>query len=225
MARHRLEMQLPDRGRRRAERRWFGRGRTRALLSLGTVLALAVTGTAAYWTDTATVTGGTITSGSMDLQVSNNGSSWGAIGSGVGHSATHLTVTGMTPSESYAFPLHVRNVGDADFTYTVTVTQGTTPTWGFVGQPITVQVYRGGTPSTDTTYPIQQECSGGTSLGAAQTVTAGASSVVPSPERLNAGDAAQTLCVKVSMLSSATNSNQGKSGQLRFDITATQVTS
>lgn len=43
--------------------------RVRALLSLGIVLGFGATSTLAYWTDTATVTGGTFTAGTLDLQV------------------------------------------------------------------------------------------------------------------------------------------------------------
>jgi predicted ribosomally synthesized peptide with SipW-like signal peptide len=209
----------------RVRARWFGRGRTRALLSLGAVFALGVTGTTAYWTDTATISAGTITAGSMDMQLSNNNSSWSAVGTGTGHTAGHIEVPDLTPSESYAFSLYIRNIGDADFNYTATVTRGTSPSWNFTGDPITVQFFKNASPTSDSSYPIQRTCSGGSSLGSAQTVTSGNNSVVPNPERLDQNAASQTLCVVVAMSSSAGNGNQGKQGQLRFDFSAVQVTS
>lgn len=209
-----------------ARRRWFGHGRTRALLTLGTVFALGATGTAAYWTDTATVTGGTITSGTMDLQVAaSSAGPWQAVGTDTDWTAaTHIAVNDLTPSESYAYNLTVRNVGAADFRLTATVAQGATPAWGFTPGTITVELFRGGTPSAVSTYPIQQQCSGGVPLGSAVPVTAGNTVVITTPERLD-GAASLTLCVKVTMIAGADNTNQDKSGQLRFDFTANQVTS
>ncbi|MEZ0580025.1 SipW-dependent-type signal peptide-containing protein [Nocardioides sp. MH1] len=211
--------------RRSVLRSWFGKGRTRAVLTLGVLGALGVTSTSAYWTDDAVVPSGQIASGSMDLQVSNDNTTWGAVGPGTAHSATHITVANLTPSEAYAFPLFVRDVGQADFTYTATVTQGASPAWGFVGTPITVQVYAGAPNTTDTTYPIQQSCGGTALTASAVTVTASSSSVMTAARRIGKGASDAQLCVLVSMVSSATNTNQGKQGQLRFDLTATQVTS
>lgn len=206
-------------------RGWFGRGRTRAVLTLGVVAALGVTGTSAYWTDDAVVSSGTISSGSMDLQVSNDNATWGAVGLGTPHAATHITVANLTPSEAYAFPLHVRNVGQADLTYTATVTQGASPAWSFVGTPVTVQVYAGAPNTADTTYPVQQSCAGTALTAAPVTVTTANSAVVTTARRVAKASSDVQLCVLVSMVSSATNTNQGKQGQLRFDLTATQVTS
>jgi len=212
-------------GRHAAPRSWFGRGRTRAVLALGSLLVLGAVGTTAYWTDTVVVTGPSIASGSMDLQVAaSTGGTWQAVGTGTNWTgATHIAVSNLTPSESYAFPLAVRNVGQANLTFTATLTRGAAPAWGFVDGAITVQVFRGGTPSADTTYPIQQVCSGGTSLGPAVAPTSGNLNVVTG-EALAAGTS-QGLCLMVTMVSEATNANQGKSGSLRLDLTATQVTS
>lgn len=209
-------------------RGWFGHGRTRALLTLGIVAGPAVGGTTAYWTDTATVTGGSITSGRMDLQVAQSATaadaSWGAVGTGTAYAATNIAIPAIMPGESYAFGLAVRNVGAADFTYGMTVTQGGSPAWGFAAGVVTVQVYAGTPNTSDTTAPIQQSC-GGTSLAPAATVTTGNIVVIPSGRAVAHGTVDSQLCVLVSMTSSADNSNQGKSGQLRFDATATQVTS
>ncbi|NYJ01600.1 putative ribosomally synthesized peptide with SipW-like signal peptide [Nocardioides thalensis] len=205
---------------------WFGSGRTRAVLSLGVVLALGVAGTTAYWTDTAAVSTGPVTSGAMDLQVAQTTAGpWGAVGTGTAFSASHVTVPNLTPSEAYAFPLAVRNVGQADFTYTATVTQGGSPAWTFVGTPIQVQLYAGSPVTVDTTYPVQQTC-GGTALTASPvTVTAGSTIVTSAARRVDAGATDAQLCVLVSMVSTADNANQGRQGQLRFDLSATQVTS
>jgi len=210
----------------RSRRRWFGRGRTRALLTLGVIASLGAVGTSAYWTDSATVTGGTITSGTMDMQVAQTTAGpWGAMDLGTDYSAGHIAVSNMVPGGSAAFSLAVQNVGDADFTYTAAVTQGSSQTWGFVSTPITVQLFRGGTPTNSSIgFPPSGTCPGGTSLGPAVTVTNGASQVLTNPERVDHG-ASEALCVVVAMSPNAVNDNQGKQGQLQFNLTATQVTS
>lgn len=200
---------------------WFGRGRTRALLSLGLLLTLGVVGTSAYWTDTATLTGGTITSGSMDLQLQ-TASGAGAVGTGTGHTESGIAISNLTPSESYAFPVTVRNVGNADFTYTATVSRGGTPAWTFVNDPIQVQFFVGNAIVDDTTYPIQKTCSGA-AIGSPATVAAGSTAVIATARRVGAG-ATDPLCLKVTMVTAADNANQGKQGQLQFDLTAVQVT-
>lgn len=208
-------------GRHVAPRRWFGRGRTRALLALGTVFALGAVGTSAYWTDTATITGGTITSGSMDLQLQTPSSaSWVHVGSGTSATDATLAIGNLTPNEYHAFDVAARNVGNADFTYTATVAQA--GSWTYVNTPITVQFFTGGrVGAEDTSYPIQETCSG-TAL-ATVPVAAGPTTVIPS--RPLALGASEQLCVRVGMVQDATDTNQNKSGQLRFDFTATQVTS
>lgn len=206
-------------------RRWFGRGRTRALLSLGSVAMLGAVGTSAYWTDTVSIAGGRIAAGTMDLQLAQTTAGpWGAVGSGTAYDASYLTVSNLAPAEAYAFPIAVRNVGDADFTYSATVTQGASPAWGFTSSAITVQLFAGAPDTTDTTYPIQQSCAG-SPLAAAATVTQGSAAVIAPARRLNAGAVDGQLCVLIAMIPSADNANQGKQGQLRFDFSANQVTS
>lgn len=200
-------------------------GRVRAVLCLGVIASLGVISTGAYWTDSAVVTTGTITSGTMDMQVSKDGSTWDAVGTGTTGSASHIAVSNLTPSEARAYPIYVRNVGDADFTYSATVKQGATPVWTFVGTPITVQLYAGAPVTTDTTYPIQQSCTGTALTASAITVTASSQGVISADRRVNKGAVDAQLCVLVTMSSGATNDNQGKTGQLRFDFAANQVTS
>lgn len=209
----------------RSHRRWFGRGRTRALLTLGIIASLGAVGTGAYWTDTAIVLTGPISSGKMDMQLSKDGSNWDGVGLATAASASHITVSALTPGEAYAFPLYVRNVGDADFTYTATVTEGASPAWTYVDTPITVQLYAGAPNTTDTTYPVQQSCGGTAVTAAAVTVGTGNSTVITTARRLAKGTVDSQFCVLVTMVTSASNGDQGKTGQVRFDFSANQVTS
>lgn len=196
--------------------------RAAVVAAAGLLVTAGIAGTYAFWVDSATVTSGSITSGSMDLQLSNDASAWGAVGIGTAFAANSIAATDITPSESYAFTLHVRNVGAADFTYTGTVVRGSS--WTFVGDPITVRFYAGGTPSVDTTYPIQKTCSGATALGPAVTVAATTTAIFTTARALSHGTS-DALCVEVAMAAGADNTNQGKLGVLRVDLAATQVTS
>ncbi|WP_281291020.1 SipW-dependent-type signal peptide-containing protein [Nocardioides antri] len=202
--------------------RWFGRGRTRALLCVGVLAALGAVGTSASWTDTASLTTGPLTGGAMDLQLQTATAGVGAVGLGTNHTEAEIAAPNLTPSESKAFAFTVRNVGNADFTYGATVTQ--TGTWTFTAGAITVQLFSGGAPSTDTTYPVQEACAGGTPITTAVAVTSTNTVVIPTTRALvkNTND---SLCLVVAMATSADNTNQGKQGTLKLDFTANQVTS
>ncbi|MCS6576378.1 hypothetical protein NYS52_17765 [Curtobacterium flaccumfaciens pv. flaccumfaciens] len=110
----------------------------------------------------------------------------------------------------------------AFFTYSATVTRSTSRTWGFADGSITLQLFTGTPDKSDTTYPVQQTCSG-TALTAAQSVGAGNTTIAPN-QSLSAGGS-RTLCAVVAMVTAAPNSDQGKSGVLRVDVSAAQVTS
>lgn len=189
----------------------------RALLSLGLVLGFGAIGTMAYWADQAIVTGGAINSGGMDLQFDTTG----AVNLGTGYPKSAITWTGLTPGERKAFNLEVKNVGNPTFTYTATVTRGTTPAWSYVGTPVTVQFFTG-TASTDTTYPQQESCSG-SALGSVQAVDGTNKSLIAAPPSI-VGNGSQSICIVVGIDSAAANDNQNKTGQLSFTFNATQAT-
>ncbi|PPF91272.1 hypothetical protein C5C03_00135 [Clavibacter michiganensis] len=191
-----------------------------AAAALG-VVALSTGVTSAFWTDTSTATTGVITAGIMDLQLKTT-APVGAVGPGTAYSATDIAVANITPSESRSYPVTVKNVGDANFTYSATVTRSTTRAWGFADGSVTVQFFTGVPDSSDVTYPIQQTCTG-TAVTTAQAVSA-ANSVVVTTQAVPAG-AERALCAVVAMTAAAPNTDQGKSGALRFDFAATQTTS
>lgn len=185
------------------------------------VVALSSGATSAFWTDTSAATTGTITSGAMDLQLQTTNPA-GAQGPGTAYEASDIAVTAITPAESRAFPVTVKNVGDAAFTYSATVTRSTSRAWGFADGSITFQLFTGNPDKSDTTYPVQQTCSG-TALAAAQPVGAGNITIAPT-QSLSAGGS-RTLCAVVAMITAAPNSDQGKSGVIRIDVSAAQVIS
>jgi len=86
-----------------------------AVLSLGVVLGLGAVGTSAYWTDQATVTGGTITAGRLNLKVGNP-----AVENDPPQFTTDFAMTNMIPGSSKDALLKVTNAGTTKLTYTVT---------------------------------------------------------------------------------------------------------
>ncbi len=86
--------------------------RVRALLTLGTILALGTAGTFAAWANSAVATG-TFSTGTIDLRANDTKS----------FTFSALSMTGMLPGESQAASLQVQNTRSTmDVTYTVNVT-------------------------------------------------------------------------------------------------------
>lgn len=208
-------MQGRDRSGRSTPWRRLRSARTRAVLSLGLLVGFGSLSTFAYWTDTATISGGTLQSGSMDMQFDTNG----AVGIGTNYSRNNISWSGLAPGERKSFALTVRNVGNPVFTYSATGTRGTSPAWTFTGTPITVQLFTG-TPVPDTTYPQVDGCSGA-SIGEAQPIDATSKNLITTPRDL-AGGGSEALCVVVGIASNADNANQSKTGSVALNFTANQ---
>ena len=85
------------------------RVRLKALLALGVLAIAFASGTFAAWTDSATIGGGTFTSGTLDLQV-NNGDS---------HVTTTLGMTAMVPGSTATEVIVVKNAGTAPLKYSL----------------------------------------------------------------------------------------------------------
>lgn len=197
----------------RADRR-VGPGR----LAVPVLAALVLLGSArtwAYWTDAATVTGGALTAGTMDLQV--NGE---AVGVGTDLTVATLTTDDLTPGEAQAFALTVGNVGAPDLTWTATATRAASPTWTYSGDPLRVTLHAG-TPLDDAAYPRVDTCSGA-ALGPAVVISAASDALTLNSQPLAAGDSS-AVCVLVAMISTADNANQGATGALRMTFDGVQV--
>ena len=105
-------------------------GRVRALLALGVVVGLGSVTTGAYWTDDATVSGITISSGKLDLKVDGQDNVTGY---------TSLNIANMVPGNTVAAVLTVSNAGTVPFTYTATST-ATNPDSKNLAGALTVKV-------------------------------------------------------------------------------------
>lgn len=169
-------------------------------------------GTQAYWNDQATVTGATVTSGTLDLLVD------GVQGNPATYSWSSLSMTDMAPGESKAGTVTLSNAGTTPFTVAATATAS-----GNLDPHVTARVVLAGSATTDTTYPRQEACAGGTQTFN-DTLGNSGKTVIASTSTLAAG-ATLVVCVSLTLATNAPNSMQGKSYTPVFTFTATQAES
>ena len=169
-------------------------------------------GTQAYWNDQATVTGATVTSGTLDLLVD------GVQGNPATYSWSSLSMTDMAPGESKAGTVTLSNAGTTPFTVAATATAS-----GNLDPHVTARVVLAGSATTDTTYPRQEACAGGTQTFN-DTLGNSGKTVIASTSTLAAG-ATLVVCVSLTLATNAPNSMQGKSYTPVFTFTATQAAS
>ncbi|KRC48992.1 MULTISPECIES: SipW-dependent-type signal peptide-containing protein [unclassified Nocardioides] len=186
--------------------RWFGRGRTRALLSVGLLLGAGAVATSAYWHDEATVDGASVQAGAIHIDLATNNKV---------KPETYVwsDLSGSIPATggSVAKVLRVRNNsnGRLTFGYTVSATAS-----GSLGAALKVTVLKGGSVSSST-------CTGGTAVG-----TAGVSLNGFSASGGNLAATAATpyhdLCVQVTLPPSS-GVGQLQSSNVVLTFNATQV--
>ena len=179
--------------------RWAFTVRVRALLSLGTVLALGAAGTFAAWANSAVATG-TFSTGTVDLRANDVKS----------FTFSDLSVSGMMPGESRAGSLRVQNTRSTmDVLYTVGVA---TP----VGSPalanrLQLRVFSGGTPSNTTAGGMRTGSCTGTQIGQANPAAGSTAPLVTTARPLAATTGIETLCMVVSLPASAPLTTQNQS--------------
>ena len=192
---------------------WQSSGRVRAVLALGAVLGLGMSGTAASWTDAAPITGTTFTSGTIDLQLN-----------GVNSVASStLSMTNMVPGASSAEVFQVKNAGTAALTYTITGGLGGTDaadyaTAGSLRLTILLNGTRSGTGSAAT-------CTGGTALASDVALTANTTTTLVGTAQgpLAAGSAVVPVCFQVMLAAAAPTTLQGKTATATFTVTGTSA--
>ncbi|HEY9267184.1 MAG TPA: TasA family protein, partial [Mycobacterium sp.] len=164
-----------------------------------------VTGTYAYWTDTAPVSGVTISTGTLDLKINSADSL---------PSYTALNVSNMVPGNSSAAVLTVRNAGTAALTYYADSTAS-----GTLGSAFTVKVTADtatGGSGASKTCPGTALTNSGSSFG---NNLIGSSA---NPRSL-AASASESLCVQVTLPNGAASSLQGSSSNITLTFNAEQV--
>ena len=189
-------------------RRLLRSTRVRAVLALGAVLAVGVSGTYALWSDTVPVSGVTISSGTLDLKVN----TLDAV-----PTYTDLNLSGMVPGNTVAGILTVRNAGTIPLTYYATAAATNVDTKG-LGAALVVKVT--GDAAVTGTAPART-CAG-TAL--AQTGTAFAGNLVgtPAAQRLLAVGASETLCIQATLPASAATTLQGATTNVSLAFNASQ---
>lgn len=187
---------------RRPRQGWFGRGRTRALLSLGLLVGMGAVATSAYWTEQVSITGTAVQSGALHIDLASNNKvkpetySW-----------TGLSLSNMAPSTSRAAVLPVTNNSRGAVTFSYRIQASAT---GALGAALQVTVRRGGTSNGTT-------CSGGTLIGSANAALNGfdqAAGANLAPTQAHA------LCVQVTRPAVAPASS---TSNLTFTFPASQV--
>lgn len=187
----------------------LGRGPLVVLSLVAALASVTSLGTYAFWNDTATVTGSSITTGTLDLEVDDADDlpSW-----------VPFSMSDVAPGESRAAVLRLRNAGSTPFTVTATGSA----TGADLASVVTVRVVVGGGTTPETSYPRTETCAGGTevysgTLAGSPTVLPASAAVAP------AVDGGSTpLCLEATLPTGAGNTLQGKTWTPTFTLIATQ---
>lgn len=188
--------------------------RTRAALSLGVVLAVASTGTFAFWTDSANLTGTTFTSGTLDVKLD------GTLPANDNIASATLSMTNMVPGATTAEVVTINNNGNVAFKWSLTGgLNGTDASTFATANAMKLTILEGGSKSgTGQT----STCTGGTATTVANTpLTAVTSTTLLTAQGPVAASGTKSLCFQFTFDSGAATSLQGKSLGAAFTFTGT----
>jgi len=207
----------------RARHRVLGSGRVRALLSLGIIAGFGAVGTLAYWTDDATITSSSFTSGRLDVTL--NDQLAGAANNGGTTADADFMLAAMIPGESFARTVKVGNAGTVGLTYTAKAWNS-----GTLASGLRWTVVAGSTASNAGTPAAGNRtgtCSAGTTTATNVTLgtTAGTATTVVTPKRTITATAPifENVCVIATLHSGAGNALQGTSASATFTFNGTQL--
>jgi len=186
--------------------------RLRALLSLGIVAGAFTTGTYAFWTDNATITGTTFTAGTLDLVV--NGSDTYAT------STLGMSSTPMVPGDTSAEVLTVKDNGTVPLKYTLTGgLTGTDAAAYSTAAALKLTVVAGGTRSGSGNAAT---CTGGTTIyGPTALTNVTATAIIDTRRGPLAAAGTEALCFQITFDAAAPSSLQGKTATATFTATGT----
>jgi predicted ribosomally synthesized peptide with SipW-like signal peptide len=174
------------------------------VLGLGVLLGTGATGTFAFWTDEATVTGTGFTAGSIDLRVN-------TLDNVTGY--TTLSLTGMVPGNSTAGVLTIRNNGTAPLKYSA-VSSASNADGKALGAALTVKVTA---DSSVTSASPTATCAGAALPGTGS----GLNGPLIATGRLLAAGTSETICVQVKLPDTAASTLQGATTNVGFTFTGT----
>jgi predicted ribosomally synthesized peptide with SipW-like signal peptide len=205
----------------RARRRLLGSPRVRAVLSLGIVAGLGAVGTLAYWTDDATITSASFSSGTLDVTL--NDELAGVANNGGTTSDTGFALSDMIPGESMARTVKVGNAGSIGLTYTAKAFNA-----GGLASGLRWTVVAGSTAANSGSPAAGDRtgsCSPGetTATNVALGTSEGAATTVVTPRRTILVESFENVCVIAKLESGAANSLQGTSASATFIFNGTQL--
>lgn len=177
--------------------------RVRAAVALGAVVSLGVGSTFAFWSDTATVDGVTISSGNLDLKVNGEDSL----------TFNDLDLSNMVPGNSTAGILTVSNEGTVAFTYYADATAS-----GALGDALVAKI----TEDSSVTGSSPDETCAGAAVDGSGTSFSDNLLSQSAPLTLQPGDS-QTFCIQASLPTDASTSLQGDSTDITVTFNADQV--
>lgn len=179
----------------------------RLLLSLGMVVGLGASGTYAYWTDTVTVTGTTITAGTIDLKVND---------SDTVTTFTTMNVSTMVPGDSTAGVVTVKNAGTAPLKYYVDASPSNADNKG-LGAALVVKV-TGDSATSGSGKAVT--CAGLALSGSGTGFTTSMLGSAASPRLLAAG-ATESICIQATLPTTAASTLQGATTNVTFTFNGT----
>ena len=191
--------------------------RSRAALSLGVVLALGSTGTFAAWTDSASLSGTSFTSGTLDVKLANSTLSYGDSAA-----STTLSLTNMIPGATSAEVISLKNNNNVPFKWSLTGGLNGNDATTFAGvNAISLTIRDNGTKSgTGAT----STCTGGSVLFGPTALTDVTSTSLLTGQGGSTGliqNSVKSLCFQFTFDSNAANALQGKSLGAAFTFTGT----
>lgn len=202
--------------------------RGRLLLSTGLILGFGAVGTLALWSDTASISSGPITSGTLDLQIGGRHPQAGEIqwdrpgqDSTLRHAVVELD--NVSPGESVAMELHVRNAGSTPLTFTGVGRSATDD----MSPHLTASTILGGAATNSGTREAVNRsgtCSSGTTWWDRHVLSTSETPVTPggAAVRLDPGERIQ-VCMLAAFSASAPGSFQGRTTTITVALRAKQV--
>lgn len=201
----------------------------RLFLSLGLVLGFAAVGTTAYWADTATFTTGKIEAGSLDLQLGGRNPEnpseiiWQAVGQDKNWDYSVMQLDNVSPGESVAMELWIRNIGTTPLTFTGAGTSLTDALSPHLWASTTLM---SDASNTGTREAVNRKgvCSAGTNWWVDHRLSTTPAAVTPNNAPISlAPNQEIRVCMVAGLSIDAPNDYQGKSTTIRVVLTGKQV--
>lgn len=165
-------------------------------------------GTWAYWTASTSISTGPLNAGFMNLTTA---------------AGTTFSVNDLTPGESQALEVTIRNEGTPPVTWTARGSRAASPAWTYPGTPLEVHA-SSGSASNVGSYPRVGQCDGSAPTSGWVDLTTGEAPLTSGDSALEPGESV-TLCLVIRMKPSAGNDAQNHSGALLLTFDTEQVPS